>query len=288
MSVAFLQVEGLVKSYPRQRGPEAAVLENVTFSVQRGEVACVLGPSGCGKSTLFRVIAGLETADSGMVFVDGREVRGPGLDRGVVFQDHLLFPWLTVFENVAFAVRARWPRWTRDQVLDQCRKYLGLVDMLTVSDRRPAALSGGMRQRVGVARAFAIEPKILLLDEPFGALDPRTRAGLQDQLLDLCASLGQTVLVITHDVDEALLLADTIFLMGGPARGLPVRNILVGLSRARRARTLHRQSGYVALRHQLLDALWDGGDEATPAAAFASAVSTSPAEKNPEKMRGIL
>lgn len=288
MRDAFLQVEGLAKAYPRERGPRTAVLENVTFSVQRGEIACVLGPSGCGKSTLFRVIAGLEVADGGVVVMDGREVRGPGLDRGVVFQDHLLFPWLTVFENVAFAVRARWPSWGRNQVQDQCHKYLALVDLAAVSSRRPTALSGGMRQRVGVARALAIEPKILLLDEPFGALDPRTRAVLQDQLLDLCAPLQQTVLVITHDVDEALLLADTIFLMGAAPHGSLIRSIPVGLPRARRARTLHRQSGYVALRHQLLDVLFGGGDGPTMTAARGSIGAVPPADKNLEKVRGIV
>lgn len=255
MSEAFLRIEGLQKTHGAPNARPTPVLAGIDLAVARGQIACVLGPSGCGKSTLLRLVAGLESADAGAVFVDGREVRGPGLDRGLVFQDHALFPWLSVLDNVRFAVRARWPRWSRERVRAHCLRYLGLVDLLPVLDRRPAELSGGMRQRVGVARALSIEPKVLLLDEPFGALDPRTRAGLQDELLDLCATLTQTVLVVTHDVDEAILLGDMILFMRGAPVGARAEIIPVGLARARRAATLHREVGYAALRHRLLDIL---------------------------------
>lgn len=255
MSEAFLSIQGLQKTQGTSNAARTSVLAGVDLKVARGQIACVLGPSGCGKSTLLRIVAGLESADAGAVLVDGREVRGPGLDRGLVFQDHALFPWLSVLDNVRFAVRARWPHWSRERVRAHCLRYLDLVELLPVLDRRPAGLSGGMRQRVGVARALSIEPKILLLDEPFGALDPRTRAGLQDELLDLCATLTQTVLVITHDVDEAILLGDLILFMRPAPTGSLAETIPVGLSRARRAATLHRQTGYAALRHRLLDIL---------------------------------
>lgn len=265
MRDAFLRVEGVRKAYRSQKSQSPPVLVGVDLSVARGQIACVLGPSGCGKSTLLKIVAGLEPPDAGAVLVDEREVRGPGLDRGVVFQDHALFPWLSVLDNVRFAVKSRWPDWDRARVHIHSLKYLGLVGLLSVLDARPAQLSGGMRQRVGVARALAIEPKILLLDEPFGALDPRTRAGLQDELLDLCATFKQTVLLITHDVDEAILLADTIFLMHSAPAGSVVEAIPVGLARTRRAASLHRQVGYAALRHRLLDAILGATEGREPA-----------------------
>lgn len=256
MDTDFLEVEGVTKTYGGHQSPRVPVLHNVHLRVARGQIACLLGRSGCGKSTLLKIIAGLLPADAGAVFVGGREVRGPGLDRGVVFQDHALFPWLSVLDNIRFAVRSRWPAWKRAQVDDHALRYLSLVGLDDVKERRPSALSGGMRQRVGVARALAVEPKVLLLDEPFGALDPQTRSSLQDQLLNLCKQLGQTVFMITHDVDEAILLADTVLLLS-PALASSVINVVpVNLPTSRRSQTLHRQPGYSVLRHRLLDYLF--------------------------------
>ncbi|MDP3826123.1 MAG: ABC transporter ATP-binding protein, partial [Polaromonas sp.] len=199
----FLQVEGLAKSYP---GTTEPVFDEVNFSIARGEFVCIIGHSGCGKTTILNVLAGLETASAGHVFMDGREVAGPSLERGVVFQGHALMPWLTVRKNIAFAVRSKWPDWTSAQVDVHVQKYVALVGLSGAIDKKPSALSGGMKQRVGIARAFAIEPKMLLLDEPFGALDALTRGTIQDELLAIVRETHQTVFMITHDVDEAVLL----------------------------------------------------------------------------------
>jgi nitrate/nitrite transport system ATP-binding protein len=212
----FLQVENLAKRYP---GAAEPVFDGVNFGIAKGEFVCIIGHSGCGKTTILNVLAGLEQASVGHVFMDRREVAGPSLERGVVFQGHALMPWLTVRRNIAFAVRSKWPDWTAVQIDAQVEKYVTLVGLGAAIDKKPAQLSGGMKQRVGIARAFAIEPKMLLLDEPFGALDALTRGTIQDELLRICAETHQTVFMITHDVDEAILLADTILLMSNGPQG---------------------------------------------------------------------
>jgi nitrate/nitrite transport system ATP-binding protein len=182
-------------------------------------------------------------------------VAGPSLDRGVVFQGHALMPWLTVAGNIAFAVRSRWPRWTRIQVQAQCQKYIDMVGLSGAEHKKPAELSGGMKQRVGIARAFAIQPKMLLLDEPFGALDALTRGTIQDELLRICVATHQTVFMITHDVDEALLLADRILLMStGP--GARIAEIVANpLPRPRVRHDLHHDPRYYQARNHLVDFL---------------------------------
>ncbi len=162
---------------------------------------------------MLNVLAGLDTATGGYVFMDGREVAGPSLERGVVFQSHALMPWLTVRQNIAFAVVSRWPDWSRAQVNAQVEKFVAMVGLTAAIDKKPSQLSGGMKQRVGIARAFSISPKMLLLDEPFGALDALTRGTIQDELMGIVRETQQTVFMITHDVDEAILLADRILLM---------------------------------------------------------------------------
>ena len=173
--MSFLQVQGLAKRFGT-----SCVFENVDFAVDKGEFVCVIGHSGCGKTTILNILAGLDSATLGEVVMDGREVAGPSLDRGVVFQGHALMPWLTVLGNIAFGVRSRWPDWSRERVREHCQKYIDLVHLTGNEAKRPSALSGGMKQRVGIARAFAIQPKMLLLDEPFGALDALTRGAIQD------------------------------------------------------------------------------------------------------------
>ncbi len=253
MSMApFLQVRGLSKTFTRGAPP---VFCEVAFTLDRGEFVCIIGHSGCGKTTILNILAGLDAATSGEVVMDGREVAGPSLDRGVVFQGHALMPWLTVRGNIAFAVRSRWPDWTRDEVRAHVQKYVDLVRLTGNEDKRPAALSGGMKQRVGIARAFAIQPKMLLLDEPFGALDALTRGAIQDELVAICAETRQTVFMITHDVDEALLLADRILLMtNGP--GARIAESLVNtLPRARTRHDIHHHPRYYQIRNHVLDFL---------------------------------
>jgi nitrate/nitrite transport system ATP-binding protein len=246
----FVSVEELRQAY----GP-LVVFEGVGFTIDKGEFVCLIGHSGCGKSTILNIVAGLDRASAGQVIVDGSEVRGPSLDRGVVFQSHALLPWLSALKNVAFAVRSRWPQWSDEQVVSHAQKYLDMVHLTGSGHKKPAELSGGMKQRVGIARAFAIQPKMLLLDEPFGALDALTRGVIQDELLTICAATRQTVLMITHDVDEAILLGDRILLMSnGPRAGIAevVENVL---PRGRTRQTIHRDPRYYTLRNHLLDFL---------------------------------
>src|SRR5450432_754947 len=248
----FLSVEGLAKTYVAGAEP---VFENVNFRIARGEFVCIIGHSGCGKTTILNVLAGLEQASAGAVIMDGREVTAPGLERGVVFQGHALMPWLSVRENIAFAVRSRWTDRREPDVVAHAQRYIDLVGLAGAEDKKPAALSGGMKQRVGIARAFSIEPKMLLLDEPFGALDALTRGTIQDELLRICAETHQTVFMITHDVDEAILLADRILLMSnGPRAGVAevVRNTM---SRNRQRATLHHDPQYYKIRNHLVDFL---------------------------------
>lgn len=252
----FLKVEGLGKVYP---GSPEHVFDAVNFCIHQGEFVCIIGHSGCGKTTILNVLAGLESATMGHVFMDNREVAGPSLDRGVVFQGHALMPWLSVRKNIAFAVRSKWPDWRRAQVNEHVEKYVALVGLATAIDKKPSALSGGMKQRVGIARAFAIQPRMLLLDEPFGALDALTRGTIQDELLRICAQTHQTVFMITHDVDEAILLADRILLMSnGPQARVAeiVRNTMPrDLANGRLRATLHHDPQYYRIRNHLVDFL---------------------------------
>jgi nitrate/nitrite transport system ATP-binding protein len=250
MPSEFLQVENLGKAY----GAEP-VFEGVNFSLSEGEFVCIIGHSGCGKTTILNALAGLETASTGHVFMDGREVVAPGLDRGVVFQGHALMPWLSVRDNIAFAVRSKWPQWPRVQVASHVEKYVQLVGLGAALDKKPSQLSGGMKQRVGIARAFAIEPRMLLLDEPFGALDALTRGTIQDELLRICAQTRQTVFMITHDVDEAILLADRILLMSNGPRARVAEIVRTTMPRERQRSTLHHDPQYYRLRNHLVDFL---------------------------------
>ena len=254
----FLRIESLSKSFV----PGKPVFADVSFTLDRGEFVCIIGHSGCGKTTILNVLAGLDTASGGHVFMDGREVAGPSLERGVVFQSHALMPWLTVRKNIAFAVESGWPAWSRAQVMERVEKFVALVGLTAAIDKKPSQLSGGMKQRVGIARAFAIQPKMLLLDEPFGALDALTRGTIQDELMAIVRQTHQTVFMITHDVDEAILLADRILLMsngtegpGGYSPGGIAEVVTNTLPRARTRAGLHHLHGYYELRNHIVDFL---------------------------------
>ena len=249
---SFLRVHGLTKGFP---GAVRPVFHKVSFELERGEFVCVIGHSGCGKTTILNILAGLETPSAGDVFMDEREVSGPSLDRGVVFQGHALMPWLTVRGNIAFAVRSRWPEWTREKVRAHVQKYIDLVRLSGNEDKKPSELSGGMKQRVGIARAFAIQPKMLLLDEPFGALDALTRGAIQDELLAICAETRQTVFMITHDVDEAILLADRILLMTNGPDARIAEVVVNTLPRTRTRHEIHHHPHYYRIRNHLVDFL---------------------------------
>lgn len=252
----FVKIEQLARRYPGPRGQAPlTVFEDVYLSIAKGEFVCVIGHSGCGKSTILNVLAGLDEASEGVVVMDGREVCGPSLDRGVIFQNHSLLPWKSALANVAFAVAARHRNWSRQQVREHSLKYLQMVGLAGAEHRKPAQLSGGMRQRVGIARAFAIEPKLLLMDEPFGALDALTRGTIQDELLRVWSQTQQTVFMITHDVDEAILLADKIVLMTNGPQARIAEIVAVDLPRPRVRAELVHAPGYYALRNHVVDFL---------------------------------
>ena len=248
--MSFLQVQQLARRYAA-----ASVFEDVSFSIEKGEFVCIVGHSGCGKTTILNILAGLDRASAGVVVMDGREVAGPSLDRGVVFQGHALLPWLSVMSNIAFAVRSRWPAWSRLQVQAHCQKFIDLVGLTGSERKKPAQLSGGMKQRVGIARAFAIQPKMLLLDEPFGALDALTRGVIQDELLAICSTTRQTVFMITHDVDEAMLLADRILLMSNGPHASIAETVVNPLPKPRQRHAIHHDARYYGVRNHLLDFL---------------------------------
>jgi nitrate/nitrite transport system ATP-binding protein len=252
---AYLAVDHVDKSFARG-GRVTQVLKDVSLAVARGEFVSIIGHSGCGKSTLLNIVAGLTPVTTGAVLLEEREVNAPGPDRAVVFQNHSLLPWLTVYDNVRLAVDKVFSgKKSRDERDAWTMHNLELVQMAHACGKRPGEISGGMKQRVGFARALAMEPKILLLDEPFGALDALTRAHLQDSVMEIHRKLANTVLMITHDVDEAVLLSDRIVMMtNGPAA--TIGEILeVPLPRPRRRLELAAHPTYLKCRQRVLEFL---------------------------------
>ena len=257
MTDPLIRIEGIAKRFAGRGGVETTVFEDLHLSVDAGEFVCLIGHSGCGKTTILNVLAGLDSASDGYVFVGGREVNGPSLDRAVIFQSHALMPWLSVMGNVAFAVKSRWPEWTTDKIHAHCQRYIDLVNLTGAEKKRPAELSGGMKQRVGIARALAIQPKILLMDEPFSALDALTRGVLQEEVLRICAETQQTVFMITHDVDESILLADKIVLMTNGPRAKIAEIVVNTMPRSRTRHDLHKHPHYYRIRNHLIEFLVD-------------------------------
>lgn len=252
----YLSIEKLTQRFPDGNGGELTVFENASFGVQKGEFVVILGHSGCGKSTIMNILAGLADPTSGVVIMDGTEVKGPSLDRGVVFQNYSLLPWLTTLKNVMFGVKARHPEWTKTQVEDHATKFLAMVGLEgDVIHRKPSQLSGGMRQRVSIARAFANHPKLLLLDEPFGALDALTRGTIQDELLKIWGQMEQTVFMITHDIDEAILLADRILLMTNGPKARVAESVEITIPRPRNRTEIVEHPNYYAIRNHLVQFL---------------------------------
>jgi len=285
MTNHFLEVQGLAKRYPAQGGGSGlTVFENANFSIEKGEFVCIIGHSGCGKSTILNILAGLDSASEGAVIMNGREVAGPSLERGVVFQNYSLLPWRSTLRNITFAVKARWPKWSRDQVLEHSLRYLELVGLKGVEQRKPSQLSGGMRQRVSIARAFATQPQLLLMDEPFGALDALTRGMIQEELIKIWEETHQTVFMITHDVDEAILLSDRILLMTNGPQARIAESVKVSIPRHRdRTRIIHHP-GYYHLRNHLVDFLVNRSKELAGTAVRhdpESGVLPFPAEVDP-------
>ena len=252
----YVQIENVNMVFDTQKGPFVA-LQNVNLNVSQGEFITLIGHSGCGKSTLLNLVAGLLKTDNGVLLCAGREIAGPGPDRGVVFQNHSLLPWLTCFENVHLAVeRVFGAKEDKAQLKQRTLDALALVGLTHAEHKRPQEISGGMKQRVGIARALAMEPKVLLMDEPFGALDALTRAHLQDELMKIAANTHSTVIMVTHDVDEAVLLSDRIVMLtNGPSATIG-EILTVDLPRPRERLALAENPHYHHLRGQVLEFLY--------------------------------
>jgi nitrate/nitrite transport system ATP-binding protein len=251
----FISIEGIAKHYPAPGGGSTTVFEDLWLAMQRGEFVCVIGHSGCGKTTVLNILAGLDAPSVGAVIVDGQAIEGPSLDRAVIFQSHALLPWRTVMGNVTYAVASKWRRWKKPQVRAHAQKFIDLVGLTGAEHKRPAELSGGMKQRVGIARALSIEPKIMLMDEPFSALDALTRGTLQDEVRRICMETGQTVFMITHDVDEAIYLADRVLLMTNGPNAVLAEIVENPLPKQRQRNEVHRHPLYYGVRNHIIDFL---------------------------------
>ena len=252
----YVQIENVNMVFDTKKGPFVA-LQDVNLNVTQGEFITLIGHSGCGKSTLLNLVAGLLETDEGVLLCAGREIAGPGPERGVVFQNHSLLPWLTCFDNVYLAVeRVFGSKEDKAKLKQRTHDALALVGLTHAEYKHPNEISGGMKQRVGIARALAMEPKVLLLDEPFGALDALTRAHLQDELMKIAQATHSTVMMVTHDVDEAVLLSDRIVMLtNGPAA--TIGEILnVDLARPRDRLALANDAHYHHLRGQVLEFLY--------------------------------
>ncbi len=260
----FIDIVGVEQTFKTKKGPFCA-LQHVNLTVAKGEFVALIGHSGCGKSTLLNLIAGLTTPTQGLLLCDNREIAGPGPDRAVVFQNHSLLPWLTCFENVYLGVERVFGAANKStgasseskvQLMARTDAALALVGLTPAAQKRPGEISGGMKQRVGIARALAMEPKVLLMDEPFGALDALTRAKLQDELLEIVARTHSTVVMVTHDVDEAVLLSDKIVMMTNGPRATIGEVLSVKLARPRNRVALAEDRHYVQYRKAVIDFLY--------------------------------
>jgi nitrate/nitrite transport system ATP-binding protein len=251
VSMVYRGRSGLINKLTRRTSKDYVALANINFDIAPNTFVSIIGPSGCGKSTLLNLIAGLTSPSSGAILINGEEVYAPGPDRGVVFQNYALMPWLTVAENLHFAIETVYPTMSLADRKSRVYEYIELVGLKGAEKKHPHELSGGMKQRVGIARALAIDPQILLMDEPFGALDALTRGFLQDEVARIWEQKRKTVVMITHSIEEALLLSDKIVMMKrGPAAGID-EILNVPFPRPRSRENLDQQSGYHDLKAEM-------------------------------------
>lgn len=252
----MVSIEGITKGFPHRKKGFQRIVGSTSFDIEEGEFITIIGPSGCGKSTILKMLAGLEPVDEGRISLQGSPITAPSRELGIVFQQHVLLPWMSARENVVFALETD-PRTShsRQELGQLADEYLDLVNLSHAADRRPNQLSGGMQQRVGIARAFALEPKVLLLDEPLGALDALTRHELQLQLLRLCEQQRKTCIMVTHDVDEALMLSDRILVMGAGPSAQVIHDLTVPFPRPRDVESLEQAPEHHELRSFLLNSL---------------------------------
>ena len=264
MEHTLLELTQVGIEFPTENGPFCAV-QDINLKVKKGEFISLIGHSGCGKSTVLNMVAGLNQATRGGVVMHGKEVTEPGPERAVVFQNHSLLPWLTAYQNIELAVKTVFKStMSKGEMKEWIHHNLDLVHMTHAADKRPSEISGGMKQRVGIARALAMKPEILLMDEPFGALDALTRAHLQDSVMDIQEQLNNTIIMITHDVDEAVLLSDRIVMMtNGPAAGIG-EILTVDLPRPRNRIAMAESTDYYHLRSQVLSFLYEKHSKIEP------------------------
>lgn len=255
LSNTLLEIHDLEKKYVGKDGVEMCVFQNFNLEIQESEFVALVGHSGSGKSTLLRMIAGLEEISAGLIKIDGKEITGPGKDRMMVFQHYALLPWLSVYDNVKLAVDEVFKSLTKNERNDIIIEYIEMVHLEKAINKYPRELSGGMRQRVGIARALAVNPRLLLMDEPFGALDPFNRGRLQEQVLDLFQRRKKTIILVTHDVDEAILMSNRIILLKSNGIASIGHEINVPFNYPRDRKELREYSGFVELRHYINEIL---------------------------------
>jgi nitrate/nitrite transport system ATP-binding protein len=278
--MAFVKLDHVSKSYGT-KGRQTEVLRDVSLELEQGEFVAIVGFSGSGKTTLISLLAGLVKPDSGSVSVAGKPVTGPGTDRGIVFQNYSLLPWLTAYENIALAVGQAFPKDDQKARHERVERYLSLVGLAQAGNKRPGQLSGGMRQRVSVARALAMDPEVLLLDEPLGALDALTRASLQNEIGRIWQADKKTMLLITNDVEEAILLADRIIPLAHGPRATLGPAVVVDIERPRTRRELMRDPRFKSIRAELVSWLLAsakrqlGTKQSAPEPALAPALEAS-------------
>lgn len=252
----FLKIDHIDKVFPLGKGREYVALRDVELTIRQNEIVSIIGHSGCGKSTLLNMIAGLDTITNGTILLEDQHIKGPGPERAVVFQNHSLLPWLSVYQNIEMAVRKVRDDLNPKELREHVEHYIDLVNLGHAKDKYPGEISGGMKQRVGIARALSIEPKVLLMDEPFGALDSLTRANLQDHLMRIQMQTGNTVIIITHDVDEAVLLSDRVIMMTNGPEATIGEVLEVNLPRPRKRLDLQHDGEYLRCREAIIEFLY--------------------------------
>lgn len=290
MTSNYLSINGLIKSYPPAagKGDPLVIVDGFDLHVDEGEFITLIGHSGCGKSTVLMILAGLSSQTEGTITLGGNTLSGPGLDRGIVFQSPCLLPWLTAFENVMLSVDQAKTDWKKADRRDHAMKYLALVGLKDAAHKKPAELSQGMRQRVGIARAFALTPKLLLLDEPFGMLDSLTRIELQQVLLDLWTQERMTAVMVTHDIDEAIFMADRVVMMTNGPRAKIGDIVPVPFARPRHRGELLESNEFYALRERLVGFLEERHHDHAPKPEPSPAAAPAPPKLTAAPLSGTL
>jgi nitrate/nitrite transport system ATP-binding protein len=255
--MSFLKLENVEKVFPLPKGQKYVAVQNVNIDIRENEIISIIGHSGCGKSTLLNMIAGLDMATGGEVSLQGDAIKGPGPERAVVFQNHSLLPWLSVYQNIEMAVKKVMPELGPKELKERVMKFVDMVNLDHAKDKYPGEISGGMKQRVGIARALSIKPQVLLMDEPFGALDSLTRANLQEHLMRIQQTMKNTVIVITHDVDEAVLLSDRVIMMTNGPEATIGEILEVNLAHPRDRVALQHDPEYQRCREAILSFLYE-------------------------------